>query len=229
MKKRSAQIKRRIKQRSKMVRVIGAMQPPEETISEKELSKFDPYITDTELADWAQDFQKRVQHEKPIQSTEENAIYLSLVLSETQCELFSGVYEATKENPIYAMEAFVAAHHLGLYPPLWVLDWLYEAFVQYLISPAENDIAKLLLIKRGKGKAAIKKEYLRVQLENAAMNQILFLKLSGKSIEEVAAIVSEDFEAKGIIDCPTAETLAERFTKRGWSKALEQLRKDLTI
>jgi hypothetical protein len=223
MKKIPTQIKKRIKQRSKTVHIIGVMQPPGESISENDLRKFDPHITHVELAEWAQDFQKRQQYEKPFQATEEDSIYMSLLLADAQRHLFDGVYNATKENPLFAMEAFVAAHYMGLYPPPWVLDWLYDAFAKYLTSNDEENLAKLLKAKRGQGKQPIKKEGLKLQIETNAMNQILGLNISGTSIDDAAALVAERFEVQGI-ECPSADTLAERFTKRGWgaiSKALK--------
>jgi len=227
MKKIPIHVKRRLRQRSKTVRVVGVVQPLDETLSEEELSKLDLYITDTELSDWFQRFQKNVLAGKSNELIEEDTIYLSLILSDLQRELFGGAYEATNENPLFAMEAFVAAHHLGLYPPPWVLDWLYAAFEKYLTSPQEDDIAKLLLAKRGKGKAPVKKENQRLQLETAAMYQIQALNLTGKSIEEAAAMVAASFEARGIVDCPTAETLAERYSKRGWGKVMKLLKEKL--
>ncbi len=226
MKKTSTQIKRRNKQRSKMVRVIGAIQSPEETISESELSKIDPYITDTELADWAQDFQQRQQDGKPFQPTEEDAIYLSIVLSDLQRNLFNGVYKTTKENPIHAMEAFVETHKRGIYPPLWVLDWLYDALEKYLTSPDKEDLAKLLKTNRGQGKTTAKNEAQMLLDESSVMQQILHPNVGGASIEKAAAIVTERYEAQNI-ECPSADTLAERFSKRGWGGVAKMVRKIL--
>jgi hypothetical protein len=225
MRKISTQIRRRIKQRSKKVRVIGVIQPPEETISEKELSKIDPYITDTELADWAQDFQQRQQEDKPFQTTEEDAIYLSIILSDLQRGIFNGVYPTTKENPVYAMEAFVETHKRGIYPPLWVLDWLHDAFEKYLTSPDAEDLAKLLKTNRGKGKTTAKNEAQMLLDESSIMQQILCLNIDGLSIEKAAALVAERLEEQQT-DCLTPETLARRFSRRGWSSIARAVNKE---
>jgi len=223
MKKIPTQVKRRINKPSKMVCVIGAMQPPEETISESELSKIDPYITDEELTDWAQDFQKRQQEDKPFQATEEDAIYLSLVLSDLQRNLFNGAYKTTKENPVYAMEAFVETHKRGIYPPFWVLDWLHDAFEKYLTSPDKEDLAILLKTNRGRGKTTAKNDVQMLLNESSIMQQILQLNFEGLSIEKAAALVAERLEEQQI-DCLTPETLARRFSRRGWSSIVKAMK-----
>ena len=204
----------RRRRRSKTVRVIAVEQPPNYEISENDLQELDPYITDVELANWLKDFQER-QAAGSLEQYEEDAIFMSATLGDLQHEIYEGIYAATKDNPLYAMEAFVTAHHLGLYPPRWVLDWLHDAFTKYLASPKEEDLAKLLKAKRGKGKTPIKKETRKLQIETNAMNQILALNVRGIAIEKAAALVEEHFTAQGI-EIQSAEVLAERFTKRGW-------------
>lgn len=213
----------RRKRRSKTVRVIAAEQPPDYEISENDLEELDPYITDAELADWLKDFQER-QAAGSLEQYDEDAIFMSAILGDLQHEIYEGIYEATKDNPLYAMEAFVTAHHLGLYPPRWVLDWLHDAFSTYLASPEEEDLAKLLKAKRGKGKTPIKKEAQKLQVETNAMNHILALNVQGISIEKAAGLVEEQYRNRGI-EIQSAEVLAERFSKRGWSAIVRSLRK----
>jgi hypothetical protein len=221
MKKTPTHVKRRTKQRSEMVRVIGTMQPPEETILENKLSEIDPHITAIELAEWADSYQRRMQDGKNFHVTEEDTIYLSLVLSGFQRDLFNGVYKSTKENPIYAMEAFVETHKRGLYPPLWVLDWLHDAFEKYITSPKNEDLTALLLVKRGKGRTPVKKEAEMLLNESSVMQQILELNVDGMSIEKAAVLVAERLEEQRI-DCPAPETLARRFSRRGWSMVVKE-------
>ena len=212
----------RRRRRSKLVHVIAVEQPPDYEISENELDDLDPYITDAELADWFKDVQRR-QEAGSQELFEEDGIFMSVILGDMQHKIYEGIYEATKDNPLFAIEAFVVAHHLNLYPPRWVLDWLYDAFAKYLASPNEEDLAKLLKAKRGKGKTPIKKETRKLQIETIAMNQILALNVRGIAIEKAAAIVEEQFEARGI-EVQSAEVLAERFTKRGWGAIARSLK-----
>ena len=228
MKKIPNHIKRRMKQRSKNVRIVGVQQSPDEAISEDDYLKDAPHITDAEVSEWFSEFQKKIFDEQPFVPTEEDAIYGSILLGELQRELFAGAYKATKHNPVYAMEAFVAAHHLGIYPPLWVLDWLYGAFAQFLTSSEEQDLAKLLLVKRERGQPLIKEEAQRVQAETAMLNRVLAINATGKSIIDAASIVVSQLESQGL-DCPSAETLAERFTKRGWGPLAKELKKAVKI
>ena len=222
MKRKAADKAIRRRSRSKPVRVIAVEQPPNYEIPKNDLDELDPFITDAELADWLRDLQQRRAAGSP-ETYEEDAIFVSAILGDLQHDIYEGVYEATKENPLYAMEAFTTAHHLGLYPPRWVLDWLNDAFSKYLASPDEEDLAKLLKAKRGKGKTPIKKETRRLQIETNAMNQILALNLRGIAIEKAAAMVEEQFEARGI-DTQSAEVLSERFTKRGWGAIARSIR-----
>lgn len=103
----------------------------------------------------------------------------------------------------------------GSIPTALVLDWLHDAFTKYLASPEEEDLAKLLKAKRGKGKTPIKKETRKLQIETNAMNRILALNVRGIAIEKAAALVEEHFTTQGI-EIQSSEVLAERFTKRGW-------------
>lgn len=194
MKKIPPHVKRRIKKRSKNVRVIGTMQPPEEMILENEIQRLEPYVTANELTEWANAFQHRQEQNKPSNVTAEDSIYLSLVLSDLQRTLFNGIYETTKANPVYAMEAFVETHKRGVYPPLWVLDWLHEAFEKYLMSAENGDLALLLKINRGRGKTTAKNEAQMLLNENSIMQQILQLNVDGMSIEKAAAQVAERLE-----------------------------------
>ncbi len=212
----------RRRRRSKTLRVLAVEQPPDYEISENELDELDPYITDTELADWYKDFQRR-QGASSQELFEEDGIFMSVILGDMQHKIYEGIYEATKDNPLFAIEAFVVAHHLNLYPPRWVLEWLYDAFAKYLASPNEEDLAKLLKAKRGKGKTPIKKESRKLQIETIAMNQILALNFRGIAIEKAAAIVEEQLTARGI-EVQSADVLAERFTKRGWGAIARSLK-----
>ena len=216
----------RRRRRSKTVRVIAVEQPPNYEVSENDLDELDPFITDAQLADWLKDLKER-QVSEPQKQYEEDAIFVSAILGELQHEIYEGIYDATKDNPLYAMEAFVTAHHLGLYPPRWVLDWLHDAFSKFLASPEEEDLSRLLKAKRGKGKTPIKKETRKLQIETNAMNQILALNIRGIAIEKAAAIVEELFEARGI-EVQSAEVLAERFTKRGWGAIARSLKTVIT-
>ncbi len=205
---------KRRRRRSKTLRVVAVEQPPDSVISENELNELDPYITDTELAYWLKGFQQR-QGAGSREQFEEDGIFMSVILGDMQHKIYEGIYEATKDNPLYAMEAFVTAHHLNLYPPRWVLDWLYDAFAKYLASPDEQDLAKLLKAKRGKGQTPIKKESRKLQIEINAMNHILALNIQGVAVEKAAAMVEEQAKAHGI-EIQSTEVLAERFIKRGW-------------
>ncbi|MGA2467623.1 MAG: hypothetical protein ABSH06_25160 [Thermodesulfobacteriota bacterium] len=58
-------------------------------------------------------------------------------------------------NPVYALEAFFAAHAVGLYPPLWAIDWLLRAFRSFYKSNGEENINRLLGFSKGRGQDII--------------------------------------------------------------------------
>ena len=139
--------------------------------------------------------------------------------------LFNGNYTSTDKNPIYAMEAFVVCHHVGLSPPKWALDWLAEAFGDYLESNCEANLEKLLGVKRGPGKTLAVKEHQAVGIEGTIMGEIGRLTLIGISIERAAEMVAARLESKGL-KRPEPETLQQRFIKRGWSKGFKLAKQD---
>ena len=141
-------------------------------------------------------------------------------------KIFLGGYAPTKNNPIYPMEIFLTFHALGLYPPVWVLDWLSKAFSAYLKSKGEKNLDVLLGAKRTKGQTAVFKEARAVAIECTIMEEIMLLKFLGISVENAAAMVASRLESKNL-KCPSAETLAERYIKRGWSKAFQVVRDSL--
>jgi hypothetical protein len=160
---------------------------------------------------------KYLHEHEPRIADAETPIMMAAILSLCQEKIHQGIYAGTQRNPFYAIEAFTTFHRLGLYPPLWVLNWLNGAFVAYLKSGGTENLQTLLGVTRRKGQTPIFKEAAAVSTESATMREIAGLTLLGISIQDAAFMVEQRLQNKKI-KCPSADTLAMRFVKRGWSK-----------
>ena len=221
------------------VRILAVKRPPTGVdIAKGHLPK-SPYITEAELADWLGVAPSDLYTDESLTDEQYGAIgqaimsglvarmsenpdlemgqFLAVTLSEFQSRLFDGVYAPTKDNPFYAIDAFLICHRFGLYPPTWVLNWLAKAFDGYMKSEGKEDLSSFLGAKRGRGQTPILKEANSVSREGVLMYELGSLTVLGATIIEGAVMVSarqETCDRK----CPIPETLAERFTKRGWSR-----------
>ncbi|MGD8327678.1 MAG: hypothetical protein PVF65_12255 [Sphingomonadales bacterium] len=150
----------------------------------------------------------------------------AILFSQSAEHLHNGDYQIGGSNLLPAIETFVIFHHLGLYPPKWVLNWLTDAFGAYLQSGTREDLAALLGAKRGKGQTPISKEMRTIHQESRLMQEIGGLTLLGISINDAAIMAAGRMEDAGI-PCPTPETLAERYSKRGWNTVYKPLKTQL--
>lgn len=129
----------------------------------------------------------------------------------------------TKSNPVYFMHVFLFFHFCGLYPPVWVLNWLKNGFIAYLMSKGGKSLDSLLGLKRKKGQTPVFKEFANIYKETHMMSEIGRLTLLGVSAENAAYMVLRRLQENAIV-CPTSETLAERYTKRGWGKFFQGIK-----
>ena len=231
--------------------VLAVKHPPAEEASQRSLKARSPYVTNLDLArllgladggaplpdsldamtqdDIAQLAQNGLDFMAAISEMAQDApqdaqIALALMFNLTAQPLYEGTYASVKNNPLLAMEAFVVFHHIGLYPPLWVLDWLAQGFGHYFKQKeADPDIATALGLNRGPGQRPPRKEMAALTLEGHMMNEIGYLTLLGLSISDAAHMVAERLSAAGH-QPPQAETLSERFSKRGWNKVFKLMR-----
>lgn len=206
--------------RAKKVRVLGVAHPPDGEIVEEQLEEATPYFTDASIKDWLSGRGGAADDE-----TSDLMVFVSiLAMGALGKELMAGAYGGTKSNPLFAMEVFLAHNAMGLYPPLWVLDWLNEAFADYLKADGKGDFSALLGVKRGKGQRTIFDEARAVNAEVALLREIAFLNALGAPISEAAEMVAGRLKAVGC-EPLSAETMADRFSKRQW-RAYVDLIKD---
>ncbi len=153
-------------------------------------------------------------------------IFFTIAQGEEAQDLMAGAYRGSNKNPIFALEAFILAHQADIYPPLWVLDWLYDAFVSYVGSDCEKDLLTLLGINRGKGKSTLIGEARTLKAEVAAMQEMAILNSFGVSIADSAVMVSGRYEAADATTL-SPDTLVKYFKHRKWS-AFSRLLKPTT-
>ncbi|MES1199812.1 MAG: hypothetical protein ABUS48_07515, partial [Pseudomonadota bacterium] len=169
------------------VRVLATRRPPYAPVSTEALSAADPYLTDVWLAhqlgldgdasgaEGDRNLNGLGEYILAQPPTPALTLLYAISLSEVGEELFRGAYPATERNPVYALNAFVAFHALGLYPPNWVLNWLNDAFNSHLQSGGAQSLETLLGVKRGKGQAPIFQEMAAVDAETNMMHEMLVL------------------------------------------------------
>jgi len=230
------------KPRSNTVRVIAVKRLPSDGMPEAVLANRSPYVTDHGLAEFFEELAgilasidnqptataeereriaQKVMQYITARLSEEPPEIVVVALSRLQEALYQGVYKRTKSNPLFAIEAFVAFHHLGLYPPFWVLEWINTAFLSYMESGGEKSLDTLLGATRGRGQTKIWEEMRATSTEAKITREIAFLNRLGISVVDAAAMVAGRLEAAKI-PCVDPETLAERYVKRGWSKVFKQ-------
>jgi hypothetical protein len=199
------------KKRNRKVRVLAVFHPPEGAVNQSDLDGDTPYLTDDAVSGWVSD--RRCANTEEV--ADQIAFASAIAMGALGKDLMAGAYRGTLHNPLFAIEIFTTHHAMGLYPPLWVLDWLNEAFAEFLESEGESDLLGLLGVKRGKGKRTIFDEARAVNIETGLMHEISLLNALGVSIVDAATMV----EARNAVlgrAIVSADTLAERFTKRHW-------------
>ena len=178
------------------------LHPPKEVIQDN-LNKRPAYITDMELFDLIPDKQ----------------VFIGLKMKK-------GPYEKTK-NPVYLIEAFLLAHENGIYPPMWVLNFMAEVFKKYHSTLGEISLDKLFGFKGWRGqepafKSIMKKE----ERDEMLMKDIFSLHLLGYSIEDASHMVARKLEQSPKWDKTglklgglSAKTM-EFMYKKKWNKIL---------
>ena len=100
-------------------------------------------------------------------------------------------------NGIYLLSGLLIAHKNKLYPPIWVLNGLSEAFQNYWNDPSSS-LDRYIGLKPGRGQEpAYKASVRRAQHEDIATDMWLLIHRYGISIDEAADLVSLKLD-----DCP---------------------------
>lgn len=133
-------------------------------------------------------------------------------------------FEETR-NPIYALEAFIIAYGAGLYPPLFVLEWLYNSFQAYHISNGNEKIDDLLGFT-----GRVFKKLIEEDRDECLMYNIWrLIKFEGYDIKRAAEMVSQQLKDNvgwnktGLkIRSPRGSTLETRYVAEKWSQIFDR-------
>lgn len=130
-------------------------------------------------------------------------------------------------NPIYVIEAFLAAHKENLYPPFWVLDYIAEAFEEYHKLQGTKPLDEVFKLKVGKGQTPLMKSLLEDERDEMLCTHVFNLCLLFKiSMEDSCFIVSQFFVEedwnKTLYDMReiSEETIKDKYIKK-WKKIFD--------
>lgn len=147
-----------------------------------------------------------------------------------------GVAFKKTKNPIYAIEVFCFAHERGVYPPVWVLDYMAEIFNDWRKLGGTKSLDELFELKPLQGQSPLYKTDAEERRDERLCNDVFILKhYFGFTVEEACHMVArqlEDdqdwnktqFKLKAIKD----DTIKDRY-KRKWRKIYKTLYADGTL
>ena len=133
-------------------------------------------------------------------------------------------------NPIYAIEAFLIAHDAGLYPPMWVLNYMAEIFNDWHELQGTKSLDELFELKPIPGQARLYKTDKEERRDEQLCGHVYLLKtLFDFTIEEASYMASRrleetpnwnktQFDLKAITDY----TIQDRYYKK-WGKIYSSL------
>lgn len=124
-------------------------------------------------------------------------------------------------NPVYAIQAFLLAHEAGVYPPLWVLNYMCKVLKKYWESNGTEDLNVLFGFKRGKGQEPAFKSVLSGDRDEILMRDVFRLNLLGYSISQASHMVSRrleetnDWDKTGLnLNKLMEDTINDRYLKK---------------
>ena len=127
------------------------------------------------------------------------------------------------QNPVYAIQAFLLAHEAGMYPPLWVLNYMHKVFKKYWESNGKKSLDILFGFSRGKGQETAFKSVLSGDRDEMLMRDVFRLNLLGYSISQASHMVSRRLEETEAWDKTglnlnelAGDTINDRYLKK-WS------------
>lgn len=136
-------------------------------------------------------------------------------------------FKKTK-NPIFAIEAFLIARESKLFPPMWVLNWLGEAFKKYHSGQGTQSLEKMFGLVPGRGQSPLFKALGEEERDEMLALDVWRLRtLFNVSIETAATMVSRRLEetpdwnkSRYALHALSAKTIEDRYKKK-WKKLLD--------
>jgi len=178
------------------------LHPPKKEISVEDLKRISAYVTELELT-------------KTMDNVSEKALLTK-----------GGTFERTN-NPVYAIEAFLLTHKAGLYPPIWVLNFMAKVFTKYHETFGEVSLDDLFGFKKWKGQDPAFKQVMNEERDEILMIDVFRLHLLGFSIEDASYMVAmklketQGWDRTGLgLRKLSAKTIEFKY-KKDWKKNLE--------
>lgn len=132
-------------------------------------------------------------------------------------------------NPISALEALFITHEEGLYPPLWVIDFMVRVFREYYDSNGSKNLEQLFGFKKGKGQStAFQKEFEEYRDDITSRDIYLLCTFGGFTLDEACMMVagklskSATFDAVGVKRTLSPETIKSKWEKK-WRELHSQI------
>lgn len=101
----------------------------------------------------------------------------------------------SSRNPTYAIEAFLLATQAGLYPPVWVVEWLANGFKKWHSNEGKENLDTILGL-RGTGKDPAYPAALKADRDQLVCLDMARLRELGVSISKAAALAVGRLEDK---------------------------------
>lgn len=161
-----------------MILEAFTLHPPDKEMPPEDLKKYSAYITEVELFD----------------SLEPKGKFEDYMALKSR----GGQFEKTK-NPVYSIEAFLIAHENGIYPPMWVLNFIADKLREFHKVMGKKSLDAVFGFKKGRGQKGKGATPLFKKLCEDERDEILHLHvfrltLLGYTIEDASEMVARKLE-----------------------------------
>ena len=124
------------------------------------------------------------------------------------------------KNPVLAIEAFLLAYEIGLYPPLWALSYVTEVFKAYHNSLGKKSLDNLFGINKKNQHTSKFKALLNEQRDQMVTRDLFRLTVLGYSINDASAMIAErlnqtEWDRTGLkLKALDADTIQQLYTRK---------------
>lgn len=116
-------------------------------------------------------------------------------------------FNEKEADATYALEAFIIAHKAGLYPPMWVMNYVAEIFNDWYLQQGKKSLDELfeLINPRGNTTTTVSENLMRQRDDNICRDIWRLHEDHDYSLERAFNIVAEWAKNLGIYDIPEHE------------------------
>ncbi|MBI5749547.1 MAG: hypothetical protein HZA00_10520 [Nitrospinae bacterium] len=177
-------------------KIAYTLHPPEGEFTQDEIRKIPAYATER------------------IMSMGNNDLEISFDL-----ELLKTDFEKERRRkPICAIEALLIAHKAGLYPPMWALNYISEAFRKWYEKKGSVSLDRFFGVDTYKGETPIfKTDMLEKRNESVCLTVFVLKTLFGFSIEDASYLTARRLKGSPnwfAVKSITEDTIADIYKKK---------------